>query len=323
MLRAGGVRGSLKSLVETYGTVPYRDVDPTPLAAAAFLLMFGMMFGDVGHGALLLLIAAALAFWPRLRRFRRAWPFAAGAGLAGMVFGALYGEFFGPTGVLPALWLRPMERPVALMVAAVFVGAVLLAGAQTLGTVNRVREAGWRAALYASSGIAGVALLVGLAVVVAGGYAGLVLPVVLGAVLASLGMVLIFVGFTGEGGVFEACVELFDTVLGLGSNVASFTRLAAFGLTHAALGWIVWEGTRALWPRGTTGVAGAAAVFVAGNLLAFALEGLVVAIQALRLEYYELFSRVFQSQGRPFRPWRLPVVTEEVAPWPRGSPASH
>ncbi|WP_285571868.1 V-type ATPase 116kDa subunit family protein [Actinoallomurus iriomotensis] len=322
MLRPGGVRGSLGSLVETYGTVPYRDVDPTPVAVGAFLLMFGMMFGDVGHGALLLLIAAALAFWHRLARFRRAWPFAAGTGLAGIVFGALYGEFFGPTGVLPALWLRPLERPATLMAAAVFVGAALLAGALALGTVNRVREAGWRAALYASSGIAGVALFAGLAVVAAGWYASLVPLVVLGAVLASLGMVLIFVGFTGEGGVFEACVELFDTVLGLGSNVASFTRLAAFGLTHAALGSIVWAGARALWPRGTAGAAGAVAVFVAGNLLAFALEGLVVAVQALRLEYYELFSRVFQAQGRPFRPWRLPVITEEVSPWPHGSPAS-
>jgi V/A-type H+-transporting ATPase subunit I len=322
LLRTGGVRGSLRPLVEAYGTVPYRDVDPTPLAAGAFLLMFGMMFGDIGHGLLLLAVAAALAFWPRLSRFRRAWPFAAGAGLAGIAFGALYGEFFGPTGLVPALWLRPMERPVALMAAAVCVGAALLAGALVLGTVNRVREAGWAAALYAPSGIAGIALLSGLALVAAGWYAHLVPVLILGVGLAVLGMLLVFVGFASEGGAFEAGVQLFDTVLGLGSNVASFTRLAAFGLTHAALGWIVWEGARALWLRGTAGTAVAVAVFVAGNLLAFALEGLVVAIQALRLEYYELFSRIFQLQGRPFRPWHLPIATEEVSAWPPGSSAS-
>ena len=322
MLRGGGVRGPLGSLVETYGPVPYQDVDPTPLAAGTFMLMFGMMFGDVGHGALLLVIAVALALWPPLARLRRAWPFAAGAGLAGMVFGVLYGEFFGPTGLLPALWLRPMEQPVALMAVAVCLGAVLLAGAHALGTVNRVREAGWKTAVYAPSGIAGILLLAGLALVAAGWYAGLVPLVVAGAGLALLGMLLIFLGFTSEGGAFVALVELFDTVLGLGSNVASFTRLAAFGLTHAALGLVVWQGTRALWPHGAAGAAGAVAVFVVGNLLAFALEGLVVAIQALRLEYYELFSRVFQSQGRPFRPWRLPVRTEEVSSWPPGSPAS-
>jgi len=49
-------------------------------------------------------------------------------------------------------------------------------------------------------------------------------------------------------------------------------------------------------------------VFAAGTALAFSLEALVAAIQALRLEYYELFSRVFTGQGEPFRPWHVPVA---------------
>ena len=89
----------------------------------------------------------------------------------------------------------------------------------------------------------------------------------------------------------------------------SFARLAAFGLTHAALGLLVWEGTRALWHRGGVLAAAAVVVFAVGNALAFGLEALVAAIQALRLEYYELFSRVFVGQGRPFRPWHLHVET--------------
>lgn len=316
LLRTGGIRGSFNPLTETYGAVPYRDVDPTPLAVGAFLLMFGMMFGDAGHGVLLLAIAMALAFWPRLARYRRAWPFAAGAGLMGICFGILYGEFFGPTGVLPAVWLRPLERPIALMAAAVCVGAVLLAAALVVGTVNRFREAGRAAALYSPSGIAGIALLVGLGTIASGWYGRIAIVAVIGAVLTLAGALLIFAGFVGEAGVLPAFVELFDTVLGLGSNVASFTRLAAFGLTHAALGMVVWEGAHALWRQGAIGAAGAVAVFVGGNLLAFALEGLVVAIQTLRLEYYELFSRVFDFPGRPFRPWHIPIATEEVSPWP-------
>ncbi len=55
-------------------------------------------------------------------------------------------------------------------------------------------------------------------------------------------------------------------------------------------------------------------MFVVGNALAFALEALVAGIQALRLEYYELFSRVFATEGRPFRPWQLPVVPAEEVP---------
>jgi len=101
--------------------------------------------------------------------------------------------------------------------------------------------------------------------------------------------------------------------------VVSFTRLAAFGLTHAALGLVVWNGTRALWQHGglslagVASAAGAVAVFAVGTALAFSLEALVAGIQALRLEYYELFSRVFVDQGRPFRPWHVPTAREYAA----------
>ena len=70
-----------------------------------------------------------------------------------------------------------------------------------------------------------------------------------------------------------------------------------------------------MWHRGGAFAVLAIGLFVVGNALAFGLEALVAAIQALRLEYYELFSRVFITQGRIFRPWRVPVVTSgESAP---------
>ncbi len=117
----------------------------------------------------------------------------------------------------------------------------------------------------------------------------------------------------------QASVELVDLVVRLGSNVVSFTRLAAFGLTHAALGLLVWEGTRDLWHRGGVAAVGGVVVFVAGTALAFSLEALVAAIQALRLEYYELFSRVFVGQGAPFRPWHV-AVERQTAEHAAGEP---
>lgn len=84
--------------------------------------------------------------------------------------------------------------------------------------------------------------------------------------------------------------------------MVSFARLAAFGLTHAALLGLVWEGTQALWGPGWRAPA-AIVLFVVGNVVTFGLEALVAGIQALRLEYYELFSRIFTAEGRPFRPW--------------------
>jgi len=318
LLAGRPTRRAVTPLVSTYGTVPYADIDPTWAAWASYVLMFGMMFGDAGHG--LLLVAAGLclrAGWPRwARRFSAAWPFVVGAGLAAAAFGLLYGEFFGPTGVVPVLWLAPLARPLPLLAVAIGAGAVLLACAYALGTVNRWREGGWRLALYAPSGIAGSALFLGAALAAGAWYLRSAALLAGGAIIATVGLVLALAGFVAEAGgggtgVAQATIELFDTIVRLGSNVVSFARLAAFGLTHAAIGWIVWEGTRALWTRGGPLIAAAIVLFIVGNALAFALEALVAAIQALRLEYYELFSRVFVTQGRPFRPWALRVVTQE------------
>ncbi|HEX9033120.1 MAG TPA: V-type ATPase 116kDa subunit family protein [Streptosporangiaceae bacterium] len=305
---------ALSPLVSTYGTVPYADINPAWLAWGSYVLMFGMMFGDVADG--LLLIAAAIALragWPaRTRRFRAAWPFVAGAGVAATAFGFAYGELFGPTDLIPVLWLDPLASPVPLLLAGIGIGAVLLAGAYGLGVLNRWREGGWPLALYAPSGIAGALLFAGIGVLAGGWYYHEDAALITGAVLAGTALVLAFAGFLVEAGgggygVTEASVEVFDLLIRLGSNIVSFARLAAFGLAHAALGLLVWQGTVALWHRGGIMIAFAMLLFVAGSALAFALEGLVAAVQALRLEYYELFSRVFVGQGRAFRPWRLPA----------------
>ncbi|GAA3248061.1 V-type ATPase 116kDa subunit family protein [Nonomuraea helvata] len=322
LLRSEGLRGNLASLVNTYGTTPYADIDPTPLAVGAYVLMFGMMFGDVGHGLLLLVAAAGLyRKRPRwLSRFHRAWPFAVGAGLASMLFGLLYGEFFGPTGVVPVLWVQPLADPITLLAAALAGGALLLAAAYLLGVVNRWREGGWPVALYSPAGVAGSALFFGLWLILLGWYSRLGWPAVTGGVIAVVGLMLSFIGFFadaggGASGTAQAAIRLFDTIVRLGANVASFARLAAFGLTHAAIGSIVWSATTGLWAA--TPVA-AAAVFLLGNALALTIEGLVAGVQALRLEYYELFSRVFQAEGRPFRPWHLPSTSKETAPCSSG-----
>ncbi len=308
-----------RTLVDTYATVPYADVDPSRIAGLAYVVMFGMMFGDLGHGAILLVVGLALRGRRsgRLAALAKTWAFVAGAGLASMAFGVLYGEAFGPTGLIPVVWLDPLQSPIPLLIAAVGLGAVLLAVAYGIGTVNRVREGGWGYALYARTGVAGSALFAATALLTWGLVAGLT-PVVVVAVVVAVGaLALVFTGLLiesggGGSGVMQAVVELFDTVVRLGSNIVSFARLAAFGMTHGALLMIVWDGTTGLWGPGWRAV-GAVLVFVVGNVVTFALEALVAGIQALRLEYYELFSRIFQSEGRPFRPW-APTL-------PEGSPA--
>ncbi len=320
MLGGGGRPRVSRTLVDTYGTVPYADLDPSRLAGLAYVLMFGMMFGDVGHGAVLLATGLVLRRGriKKLAKLQRAWQFVSGAGLAAMVFGALYGEAFGPTGLVPVLWLEPLANPVPLLIAGLGVGAFLLAGAYAVGTINRVREGGWGYALYARSGIAGALLFLAVGLLVWGLGTGIPLLTAAAGVIALSALVFIFIGlFTEAGGgataAFQAVIELVDTVIRLGSNLVSFARLAAFGLTHAALLMVVWNGTTALWAPDWRAAA-AVLLFVVGNAVTFALEALVAGIQALRLEYYELFSRIFQSEGRPFKPWSPQLADAGAGP---------
>lgn len=312
MIAGRGPSRAFQPLIDTYGTVPYRDLNPSAFAGLSYVLMFGMMFGDLGHGLLLLGLGlmirwrqpARLAAWAPMSAFM------IGCGVSSALAGLLYGEAFGPTGLAPVLWIRPLDHPTTLLGVALVAGGLLLAASYGLGIVNRWRESGPVPALVAIPGVAGAALYTGLALALLGVVYHLQALVVGGAAVAGSGLVAGFAGCLvaagGRGsGVLQATVEMFDATLRIGSNTVSFSRLAAFGLTHAALGEVIWAGTTGLWSRGPALWAAAAALFVVGNAAAFALEGLVAAVQALRLEYYEMFSRVFVAEGRPFRPWRL------------------
>jgi V/A-type H+-transporting ATPase subunit I len=305
--------------VTTYATVPYRDVDPTWFAAVIYMLMFGMMFGDVAHGLGIVVVGlvALRAGDVRFAGARRLAPFLIGAGAAAVLFGFLYGDAFGPTGLVPTLWLRPLDDPEELLVVGLVIGGVLLALTFALSIVNRWREGGPALAIYDPSGIAGALLLAALALIAAGVATSVDWWWGIGLALGGLGALLTFAGLLvrtgGRGaGIAEAVVELFDTLLRLGSNVVSFTRLAAFGLTHAVITAVVWDGTVALWATSAIATALGVVLFAGGNLAAFALGALVAAIQALRLEYYELFSRLFAGSGRPFTPWHVPTRGSEV-----------
>jgi V/A-type H+-transporting ATPase subunit I len=315
--RPAAVERPFRPLVRTYGTPRYWDVDPTRFTAASFILMFGMMFGDVGHGLLLALIG----LWLRRRREGRLaevhdlWVIVFACGLAGACFGLLYGEAFGPTGLVPTLWLDPVDDPVPLFLVALAIGGVLLTTSYLIGIVNRWRESGFARALLDQSGIAGLMILVGGGIF-AGGLHWHVRPLeILGGLICVAGIVLIGTGLAllaprGAAAVIQVGIELVDAVTRLASNFLSFARLAAFGLMHAALGAVVFAAASALW-GGVIGGIAAVIVFTLGNVLAFSLEALVTGVQALRLEYYELFSRIFSGEGQAFAPWSLRVLPTE------------
>ncbi len=286
-------------LVKQYGIPQYGEVDPTPLFAFTFLLMFGSMFGDVGQGA----VIAGLA-WTFRAKLGRFWLFGVMAGAASIVFGFLYGSIFGYEEILPALWKSPIHHPILMLQIALGYGVAFIVVACLLATYNRFAVRNIAGAWFGHHGLVNLAFYLalvagGLNVAQQGSFGTSPTLVVLGslAALAAYGW-RHFDAPTSEK-VLVVFIETLETVIGYVSNTLSFLRVAAFSLNHAALSLAV------LTLAGMMGTTGHIITVILGNVFVLVLEGGIVAIQVMRLQYYEGFSRYFSGDGHEFAPLRL------------------
>ena len=294
--------------VEMYGLPAYNEMDPTIFIALTYTLMFGIMFGDVGQG-LVLLIGGFLLY-----RFKRM-NLAAIISLAGVwstFFGFMYGSIFGFEDKLNPVWMRPMDNIMTTLMLAVGFGMVLILIAMIINIVNAVRAKELGTVLFGQSGLAGM-ICYGTAVLCIVLYVtGHPIPAT-GILAVAVGVPLVAIMFKEplsnlveqkskilpDGSIamyiVEALVELFDVVLSYATNSISFVRVGAFALSHAGMMGVVL--TLAGYESGSPNWI----VVVLGNIVVTALEGLVVGIQVLRLEYYEMFSRFYKGSGKPFK----------------------
>lgn len=287
-------------LVLNYGVPRYGEIDPTVLFAVSFVLMFGMMFGDVGHGATI-----ALAGFMLRRRLGQYAPLAVAVGLSSTVFGLLYGSVFGYEHAFPALWMSPLSDPMRMLGVALAwgIGFILLATGLTIR--NRIADGRLREALLDSHGAAGLLLYLGLLFAAwryaSAAEANTAALLTAGAALAAISAHAWQHNRSAPFGerLLIALMEGFEAVMAYVSNTLSFLRIAAFSFNHVALAIAVFT------VAGMMHATGYWLTVVLGNVFMIALEGAIVAIQALRLEYYEGFSRFFGGDGRAFRPLAL------------------
>jgi V/A-type H+-transporting ATPase subunit I len=295
-------------LVKQYGIPQYGEVDPTPLFAFTFLLMFGSMFGDVGQGA----VIAGLA-WVFRAKLGRFWLFGVMAGGSSVLFGFLYGSIFGYEEILPALWKSPIHHPILMLKIALGYGVAFIVVACLLAIYNRLVIGNLSGALLGHHGVVNLAFYLALVwggMNLAGTGAFGSLPTLL--VVASLAALAVYgwrhlVAPIGEK-ILVVFIETLETVIGYVSNTLSFLRVAAFSLNHAALSIAV------LTLAEMMGATGHVITVILGNVFVLVLEGGIVMIQVMRLQYYEGFSRYFSGEGHEFSPLRLRSGTEARQP---------
>ena len=299
-----------------YGVPKYTDFDPTGFMAFTYCLLFGIMFGDLGQGLVLFILG--LVFEKKGQIFG----IINRCGITSMIFGFLFGSVFGyeellnPVhqslfGVREKLFdVMAQSSTMVLLIGAVAIGAVLILTTQCMNIVNRFKHHQLGDAIFSQNGIAGLVF-----------YGGIVFAIVatmllgwnvLNPVYLGIFIVLPVISFVmkeplsnavehktvkpeeGWGGyIAQSIFELIDVLLTFVTNSMSYLRVGGFVLSHAGMMLVVMTLVE------MTGKAGVAVLFF-GNIFVMVLEGLIVGIQTLRLEYYEMFSRYYDAGGVQF-----------------------
>ncbi|MFW6360591.1 MAG: V-type ATP synthase subunit I [Spirochaetota bacterium] len=328
-----------QSLVENYGIPAYGSIDPTPIVALFYLAMFALMFGDVGHGLVVMLVGLIGDRRSRKRgKKTMIFPLIAYCGGAAIISGALFGSYFGMA-LLPPLWFDyhgivaghgggpgSVKTMTDILMITIYFGIAVIATGLVLNWINRFRRRDWIGLIWGNGG-----LLVGW-IYAAGTYTAFYF---VGHDYRSLPPGAALIGLLGVpvllmaakpviehihrnrsvpadqrrsanvlDMVMEWLVELLEIFSGYLSNTLSFMRVAGLGIAHVSLMMAFFQ-IAEMAASGGRFTLWSYLILLLGNALVIGLEGLSAGIQSLRLNYYEFFSKYFAGNGRAYAPISL------------------
>ena len=292
-----------ETLIKMYGVPNSKEIDPTGLVALTAFIMFGFMFGDVGHGLVIFILGLILA-----KRKASLGPVLAIGGISSIIFGVLYGSVFGKEDIIKPILISPMDNIQTMLISGIAVGSIFILIAMIFNIINGIKNKDLQKCLFDKNGISGF-LLYGLILADVAVYflkGQMLIPINVIVIVSIILILLILFGDTissklekkkeqAKTPMVEKIFEIIEMTLSFASNTISFLRLAAFAINHVGLCMAVY-----LLADMSSGV-GNIAIAIIGNIVVIALEGLIVGIQVLRLEYYELFSRFYEGNGREFK----------------------
>lgn len=342
-VKHGKIVSNFERMIFSYGSPLYGTIDPTPFVALFFTVLFGIMFGDAGQGLCFLIIGILCC----LKKIKiSGWEKFGGIfcciGISSTIMGLLTGEFFANETLLrpfalwvtglfgtphaPILHMMPSSDPASITRMFAFFGFTISIGfiinscGLIINIINQFSLRRIGKALFGKTGISGAvffwyviifAVRVALFKHTPAAYDWVIISVSLFLTACSEIFQRLVDGERPilENGLFSAVigavVEIIEVISSYLSNTVSFVRVGAFALAHAVLGYII--NTFVELAPGAGGIA----VAIFGNAIVVVLEGMIVAIQVVRLQYYEFFSKFFSETGREFKPFSF-VYKETV-----------
>lgn len=336
-LTHGKFISAFERMIFSYGSPLYGTIDPTPFVAIFFTFLFGIMFGDFGQGLVIFLAGLLMAKKVvKVGAWNKFAPIFMGVGCSSCVMGLVTGEFFGTEKILepfalfvtglfgtpraPILKVMPSSNPNSIFVIFGIFAVTIAFGflINSIGLIvnmcnNAIRKK-IGSVLFGKSGFFGILFywyVVAFAVRIAAFHH---VPALYDWIVIGISLFFAAFGepferlFDGERPVVEngfgslvigGIVELIEVVSSYLSSTISFVRVGAFALAHAVLGFIISLMSEKCGP------VGGIFVLVVGNAIVVVLEGMIVAIQVIRLQYYEFFSKFFNETGAEFKPLKF------------------
>ena len=328
-----------ETITKLYGVPAYSEIDPTPFLAITFPLLFGLMFGDIGHGIILVIsgLVGAIVFKDKKSRdFLNFCWIILYCGIGSLLVGFLYGEFFGMEDIAlfgtVFLHLKPITIPIfnitlynplnnimAVFKFAVLIGVLHINLGWFIQFLNYWKQ--HRKYLGFTDSLVKIWLLTGGTILIftfgfdiyvwmAPPYP-ILLPLLPGLLLILLKPFGKFfrVSYLKEetiGGLIgEGTMESFETLLSIMSNVASYVRILALALAHISLMIAIQSMINLIQSGGVVNEIISIIGSIFGNMIVILLEGLLVFINAIRLHFYEFFFKFYQGTGVKYVPFHL------------------
>ncbi|MBC2398278.1 V/A-type H+-transporting ATPase subunit I [Clostridium tetanomorphum] len=299
-----------ETMVNMYGIPTYGESDPTVFLAISYMVMFGAMFGDIGQGLVFFFAGLYLKYKKGKNNYGG---ILARLGISSSIFGLLYGSVFGFEDVIEPLLVRPMENIKEVLLTAIAFGSLLLIIGFLYSLVNNIKKGDLENGVFGKDGLVGLVFYVLLITFALSKinqfhimntnawvilFIGLLLLMVFKQPLANLIMKKRPLYKESKNDYYiEGCFGVVETLLSMFSNTVSFIRVGAFALNHVGL-FIAFASMAQM----INNSFGSVFMYVLGNVVIIGLEGLIVFIQGLRLEYYELFSKYYEGSGLEFNP---------------------